>query len=77
MFDRIPFNKPYFTGNETKYIEEAVKSGHISGNGLFTKKCQHFFEDNFSIKKALLTTSCTDALEMAAILLDIKEGDEA
>lgn len=76
MFDRIPFNKPYFTGNETKYIEEAVKSGHISGNGLFTKKCQHFFEDNFSIKKALLTTSCTDALEMAAILLDIKEGDE-
>jgi len=76
MPSRIPFNKPYFTGNETKYIEEAVKSGHISGNGSFTKKCHHFFEEIFGIKKALLTTSCTDALEMAAILLDIKEGDE-
>lgn len=73
---RIPFNKPYFTGNETKYIEEAVRSGHISGNGSFTKKCHQFFEINFGIKKALLTTSCTDALEMAAILLNINEGDE-
>ena len=72
----IPFNKPYFTGNETAYIEEAVKSGKISGNGIFTKKCQKFFEDNYGIKRALLTTSCTDALEMAAILIDIKEGDE-
>jgi dTDP-4-amino-4,6-dideoxygalactose transaminase len=72
----IPFNKPYLTGNETKYIEEAVKSGKISGNGIFTKKCQHFFESNYGIKKALLTTSCTDALEMAAILINIKEGDE-
>ena len=72
----IPFNKPYLTGNETAYIEEAVKSGKISGNGIFTKKCQHFFESNYGIKKALLTTSCTDALEMAAILIDIKEGDE-
>jgi dTDP-4-amino-4,6-dideoxygalactose transaminase len=76
MPSRIPFNKPYFTGNETKYIEEAVKSGHISGNGSFTKKCHHFFEESFGIKKALLTTSCTDALEMSAILLNIKEGDE-
>jgi dTDP-4-amino-4,6-dideoxygalactose transaminase len=72
----IPFNKPYLTGNETAYIEEAVKSGKISGNGHFTKKCQFFFESNYGIKKALLTTSCTDALEMAAILIDIKEGDE-
>jgi len=72
----IPFNKPYLTGKETAYIEEAVKSGKISGNGEFTKKCQSFFESNFGIKKALLTTSCTDALEMAAILIDIKEGDE-
>jgi dTDP-4-amino-4,6-dideoxygalactose transaminase len=72
----IPFNKPYLTGNETIYIEEAVKSGKISGNGIYTKKCQEFFETNFGIKKALLTTSCTDALEMAAILIDIKEGDE-
>lgn len=72
----IPFNKPYLTGNETAYIEEAVKSGKISGNGYFTKKCQNFFESNYGIKKALLTTSCTDALEMAAILINIKEGDE-
>ena len=64
----IPFNKPYSTGNEIKYIEEAVASGKISGNGVFTKKCQLFFESNYGIKKALLTTSCTDALEMAAIL---------
>lgn len=72
----IPFNKPYLTGNETKYIEEAVSRGHISGNGYFTKKCQQFFQDKYNIKTALLTTSCTDALEMCAILLNIKEGDE-
>jgi len=72
----IPFNKPYLTGSETAYIEEAVESGKISGNGIFTKKCQHFFESKYGIKKALLTTSCTDALEMAAILINIKEGDE-
>jgi dTDP-4-amino-4,6-dideoxy-D-glucose transaminase len=72
----IPFNKPYLTGKEMQYIEEAVKSGKISGNGLFTKKCQDFFEKEFGFKKTLLTTSCTDALEMAAILADIKEGDE-
>lgn len=72
----IPFNKPYLTGKETQYIEEAVKSGKISGNGIFTQKCQQFFESNYGFKKALLTTSCTDALEMAAILIDIKEGDE-
>jgi dTDP-4-amino-4,6-dideoxygalactose transaminase len=72
----IPFNKPYLTGNETSYIEDAVKSGKISGNGKYTKLCQSFFEDRYQIKKALLTTSCTDALEMAAILIDLKEGDE-
>ena len=72
----IPFNKPYLTGKEMQYIEEAVKSGKISGNGLFTKKCQEFFEKEFGFKKTLLTTSCTDALEMAAILANIKEGDE-
>lgn len=73
---KIPFNKPYLTGKETQYIEEAVKSGKISGNGIFTQKCQHFFESNYGFKKSLLTTSCTDALEMAAILINIKEGDE-
>ena len=73
---KIPFNKPYFTGKETKYIEQAVMNGKISGDGIFTKKCHEFFENKFGFKKVLLTTSCTDALEMAAILIDIKEGDE-
>lgn len=72
----IPFNKPFLTGNETKYIEQAVKSGKISGNGAYTQKCQNFFEERYGIKKALLTTSCTDALEMAAILINIQAGDE-
>lgn len=72
----IPFNKPYLTGKENDYIIEAVNSGKISGNGLFTKKCQDFFESKYRFKKVLLTTSCTDALEMAAMLANIKEGDE-
>jgi dTDP-4-amino-4,6-dideoxygalactose transaminase len=72
----IPFNKPFLTGKETHYIHEAIKLGKISGNGYFTKKCQHFFEERYGFKKALLTTSCTDALEMAAILANIKAGDE-
>lgn len=72
----IPFNKPYLTGNETKYIEEAVKSGKISGNGIFTQKCQAFFEEKYAFKKVLLTTSCTDALEMCAMLANIQPGDE-
>ena len=72
----IPFNKPYLTGNETKYIEEAVRSGKISGNGIFTQRCQQYFENRYGFKKCLLTTSCTDALEMAAILCDIQPGDE-
>ena len=72
----IPFNKPFLIGNETKYIEQAVRSGKISGDGIFTKKCHSFFEEKYGFKKALLTTSCTDALEMCAILLDIKDGDE-
>ncbi|HRG57650.1 MAG TPA: dTDP-4-amino-4,6-dideoxygalactose transaminase [Bacteroidia bacterium] len=72
----IPFNKPFLTGNETHYIKEAVESGKISGNGLFTQKCQNYFEKEYGFKKALLTTSCTDALEMAAILANIQPGDE-
>ncbi|EIA8241509.1 dTDP-4-amino-4,6-dideoxygalactose transaminase [Escherichia coli] len=72
----IPFNKPYLQGNELTYIAEAVSNGKISGDGIFTKKCHEFFERKYGFKKALLTTSCTDALEMAAILLDIKPGDE-
>ena len=72
----IPFNKPYLTGKETHYIEDAVKAGKISGNGKYTQLCQKFFEERYEFKKCLLTTSCTDALEMASILLDIKSGDE-
>jgi len=72
----IPFNKPYLTGKETHYIYQAVYSGKISGNGIYTQKCQQFFEDKYGFLKTLLTTSCTDALEMAAMLVDIKPGDE-
>lgn len=73
---KISFNRPYFTGKETQYIQEAVGLMKISGDGEFTKKCHYFFENKYGFRKTLLTTSCTDALEMAAILLDIKEGDE-
>lgn len=72
----IPFNKPFLTGKETEYIKQAVDSGKISGDGIFTKKCHHFFEEKYGFKKALLTTSCTHALEMAAILINILPGDE-
>lgn len=73
----IDFNRPHLTGNEVKYIQEAVtKHRQISGNGFYTKRCQRFFEDRYGFKKCLLTTSCTDALEMAAILCDIQPGDE-
>lgn len=72
----IPFNKPYLTGNECNYMVDAVNTGKISGNGKYTRLCQDFFEKHFGFGKCLLTTSCTDALEMAAILIDIREGDE-
>lgn len=72
----IPFNKPYLTGKEMHYMYDAVYTGKLSGNGKYTKKCQQYFQDRYNIKKCLLTTSCTDALEMSAILADIKEGDE-
>lgn len=76
MTYKIPFNKPFLTGKEAHYMYQAVMSGHLSGNGVFTKKCQKYFEDKYGFKKALLTTSCTDALEMAAILSDAGPGDE-
>lgn len=73
---KIVFNKPYLTGKEMHYIYQAVYSGKISGNGEFTQRCQKYFEERFGFKKTLLTTSCTDALEMCAILADIQPGDE-
>jgi dTDP-4-amino-4,6-dideoxygalactose transaminase len=73
---KIPFNKPYIHGRELLYIGEAVSSGKISGDGGFTKKCHYFFKQKYGMNNALLTTSCTDALEMAALLLNIAPGDE-
>jgi dTDP-4-amino-4,6-dideoxygalactose transaminase len=73
---KIPFNKPYLTGKELEYISEAHAQLHLSGNGQLTEKCQAWFEENIGCQKALLTHSCTAALEMAAILADIKAGDE-
>ena len=72
----IPFNKPFLTGNESIYINEVISSGRLSGNGKYTHLCQDFFCNTFGFKKCFLTTSCTDALELAAILIDIKPGDE-
>lgn len=72
----IPFNKPPYIGNEYKYVLDSMKSSKISGDGEFGKKCHDWFEKNLPCKKALLTPSCTAALEMAAILLDIKKDDE-
>ena len=74
---RIPFNKPFIVGKELDYIAQAVRThGHLSGDGVFTKRCQAWLEKRLGCKKALLTHSCTGALEMAAILCDIKPGDE-
>ena len=72
----IPFNKPFLTGKEAHYMYQAVYSMKLSGNGMFTKRCQQFFEEQYGFKKAICTTSGTDALEMAAILCDVKPGDE-
>ena len=72
----IPFNKPHLTGKEAHYMYQAVYNGKLSGNGEYTKKCQHFFEEQYGFKKCLLTTSGTDALEMCAMLCDLKPGDE-
>lgn len=73
---KIPFNKPFIIGKELYYIAKSVLSGHISGDGIFTKKCHLLMEEKFKTKNVLLTTSCTSALEMAAILCEIRSGDE-
>jgi len=72
----IPFNRPPFTGKEIGYMQQAIESAHLSGDGSFTKKCHAILEQTLGIPKALLTTSCTHALEMAALLFDIQPGDE-
>jgi dTDP-4-amino-4,6-dideoxygalactose transaminase len=72
----IPFNKPFLTGKEAHYMYQAVYTGKLSGNGVFTKKCQKFFEDKYGFLKTLCTTSGTDALEMCAMLCDLKPEDE-
>lgn len=72
----IDFNRPHLTGKEAHYMYQAVFDGHLSGNGKYTKLCQHFFEERYGFKKCLLTTSGTDALEMCAMLCDLKPGDE-
>lgn len=73
---RIPFNRPFMAGNELYYIEDAIRTGKVSGNGSYTKKCHAFFEDRFKFLKVFLTTSCTDALEMTALLSEVGPGDE-
>ena len=73
---RIPFNRPSFAGNEARYIAEAIDRGHISGDGHFTKRCHELLEKALGVRKVLLTTSCTHALEMCGLLLDMAPGDE-
>jgi len=73
---KVDFNRPVVMGHELEYMKQAIENGHISGDGPFTKKCHAFLETELGIRKALLTTSCTHALEMSAILLDIQPGDE-
>ncbi|MFN9605806.1 MAG: DegT/DnrJ/EryC1/StrS family aminotransferase, partial [Planctomycetota bacterium] len=72
----IPFNRPFIVGNELTYIAQAHANGHLSGDGPFTKRCSSWLEQQTGAEKALLTHSCTSALEMAAILIDIQPGDE-
>ena len=72
----IPFNRPLIVERSLDYLSQALANLHLSGDGPFTKKCQALLEKQLGVPKALLTTSCTDALEMAALLLDIQPGDE-
>jgi dTDP-4-amino-4,6-dideoxygalactose transaminase len=72
----IPFNRPHITGKEASYLKEVLETRALSGNGPFTRRCQHWLEKRFRFRQVLLTSSCTAALEMAALLLNIREGDE-
>src|SRR6476661_5796849 len=73
---KIPFNKPGLTGREQTYMADALQRGHLSGDGYYTKLCNTFLENELGVSKVMLTTSCTHALEMCALLLDIQPGDE-
>ena len=73
---RIPFNRPYATGRELAYVQQAIDGGRLSGNGPFTRRCQAWLEEHTGAARAFLTHSCTAALEMAALLLDLRPGDE-
>lgn len=74
--EKIPFNVPHFTGREFLYVREALANGHVSGNGPFTQRCHTAFKERFGFEHCLLTSSCTDALEMCALLLNLEPGDE-
>jgi len=74
--DKIPFNRPFYTGKEKQYIQTALETAQLSGDGAFTKACHSLLEKALGVKKVLITTSCTHALEMSAILLNIQQGDE-
>ena len=73
---KIPFNQPYMTGKELEYISEAHRRGRLAGDGVFTEKCHSWLQDHLGTPRALLTPSCTAALEIAALLIDIEPGDE-
>ena len=73
---KIPFNKSAFVGKELFYLKDVISRGHTSGDGIYTKACNNLFEQEIGVKKSLMTTSCTHALEMVALLLNIKPGDE-
>ena len=72
----VPFNRPSLVGTEYRYIAQALENGHISGDGAFTRRCHALLEQTLGVERALLTTSCTHALEMSALLLDAKSDDE-
>ena len=74
--ESLPFNQPFLSGDEYAYVKRAVDGGHISGNGPFTRHCEDLLQLLLGSPRVLLTTSCTDALEMAALLLDVQSGDE-
>src|SRR6478672_9773209 len=76
MIEPIPFNRPFTTGTELGYVAEAQRNHHLSGDGSFTKRCHEWIEQQTGCAKALLTHSCTSALDLAALMLDLKPGDE-